>query len=89
MIKKFSSTKSLYIKFALRDNNKFMFIYYILLLIVGYFTEGKNEIRKYPHPRSNETIESVAKRWGSLYGYNAAEAFEIIMMRISNFNNFY
>jgi len=50
--------------------------------------EYKNEIRKFPHPRSNETIESVAKRWGSLYGYNAAEAFEIIMMRVEKFNNF-
>jgi len=44
----------------------------------------KNEIRKYPHPRSVETIEAAARRWGSLYGFKAAEAFEIIMTRLSN-----
>jgi len=42
----------------------------------------KNEIRKYTHPRSKETIEAVARRWGSLYGFQAAEAFEVIMSRI-------
>jgi LmbE family N-acetylglucosaminyl deacetylase len=47
----------------------------------------KNEIRQFPHPRSKETIEAVARRWGSLYGYNAAEAFEIIMTRMDNFHN--
>jgi LmbE family N-acetylglucosaminyl deacetylase len=46
----------------------------------------KNEIRSYPHPRSLDTIESVAKRWGSLYGFKAAESFEIIMTRIRNFD---
>ncbi|MDE1817933.1 MAG: PIG-L family deacetylase [Thaumarchaeota archaeon] len=44
----------------------------------------KNELRKYPHPRSKETIIAVAKRWGSLYGFEAAEAFEIIMTRVNN-----
>ena len=47
----------------------------------------KNEIRKFPHPRSKETIEAVARRWGSLYGYKAAEAFEIIMTRVNDFHN--
>lgn len=47
----------------------------------------KKEIRKFPHPRSKETIESVAKRWGSLYGFKAAEAFELVMSRIKNFDN--
>jgi hypothetical protein len=28
--------------------------------------------------------EAIAKRWGSLSGYSAAEAFEIIMSRVSN-----
>ena len=46
--------------------------------------EYKYEIRKFPHPRSSETLEAVAKRWGSLYGYKAAEAFEIVMTRLSN-----
>ena len=50
--------------------------------------EYKNEIRKFPHPRSIKTIESVAKRWGSLSGFNAAEAFEIVMSRMDNMKNF-
>ena len=37
-----------------------------------------NEIRKFPHPRSSENIEYVAKRWGTVSGFNAAEAFELI-----------
>ena len=40
------------------------------------------EFRKSPHPRSKEITEAVAKRWGSLSGFNAAEAFEIIMSRV-------
>jgi len=43
------------------------------------------EIRKPPHPRSKIMTESIAKRWGSLSGYNAAEAFEIIMSRVEKF----
>ena len=36
------------------------------------------DIRKFPHPRSPENIKSVAKRWGTVSGCNAAEAFEMI-----------
>ena len=43
--------------------------------------EYKNEIKKFPHPRSKKSLEAMALRWGSLYGYNAAEAFEIIFSR--------
>ena len=42
------------------------------------------EIRKPPHPRSKIITKAIANRWGSLSGYNAAEAFEIIMSRVSN-----
>ena len=38
----------------------------------------KSEIRKFPHPRSPENIRNVAARWGSVCGFKAAEAFEII-----------
>ena len=38
----------------------------------------KNELKKFPHPRSLENIENSAKRWGSISGFNAAEAFQII-----------
>lgn len=40
----------------------------------------KNEIRKFPHPRSSENLRVVAKRWGGVSGNEAAEAFEIIRM---------
>ncbi len=38
----------------------------------------KNEVRKFPHPRSIENIKISAKRWGAVCGFNAAEAFEVI-----------
>ena len=38
----------------------------------------KSEIRKFPHPRSPENIRNVAARWGSVCGFKAAEAFEMI-----------
>ena len=37
-----------------------------------------SEIRKFPHPRSSENIKHVASSWGTVSGFNAAEAFEII-----------
>ena len=37
-----------------------------------------NEIRKFPHPRSSKNIRHVAGRWGSVSGFKAAEAFELI-----------
>ncbi|WP_299290879.1 PIG-L deacetylase family protein [Nitrosopumilus sp.] len=43
------------------------------------------EIRKSPHPRSKDMTEAVAKRWGSLSGYKAAEVFEIVHSRTSKF----
>ena len=46
------------------------------------------EFRKPPHPRSKEMTEAVAKRWGSLSGYKASEAFEIIMSRQDNLKGF-
>ena len=42
------------------------------------------EIRKPPHPRSKIITKAIANRWGSLSGYNAAEAFEIIMTRVND-----
>lgn len=38
----------------------------------------KSEIKPYPHPRSEEAVRSIARRWGSLVGVNYAEAFEVI-----------
>jgi N-acetylglucosamine malate deacetylase 1 len=36
------------------------------------------EKRKYPHPRSPESLEIIAKRWGITIGVNYAEAFCIV-----------
>ena len=44
--------------------------------------EYKYELRKFPHPRSKEATIAVAKRWGSLAGYQAAEAFEVILSKV-------
>lgn len=38
----------------------------------------QEEIREYPHPRSPEALRAIAHRWGSIVGYEAAEAFELI-----------
>ena len=38
----------------------------------------KDEIRKFPHPRSIDALDAIAKRWGSVSGFEAAEAFELI-----------
>ena len=38
----------------------------------------ESEIRPFPHPRSPEAIEAIARRWGSVAGLGAAEAFELI-----------
>jgi len=36
------------------------------------------ESRKYPHPRSPESLKIQAQRWGVAIGENYAEAFQII-----------
>ena len=38
----------------------------------------KNEIKKFPHPRSIENIKISANRWGTVCNFIAAEPFEII-----------
>jgi LmbE family N-acetylglucosaminyl deacetylase len=36
------------------------------------------ETRKFPHPRSPDALRAIAARWGSVAGFQAAEAFELI-----------
>jgi len=38
----------------------------------------KSELRPFPHPRSLESVSHIARRWGGVIGYQAAEAFELI-----------
>jgi len=36
------------------------------------------ELRDFPHPRSVEALTAAAQRWGSVSGYGAAEAFQLL-----------
>ncbi|TRZ99035.1 MAG: PIG-L family deacetylase [Nitrospiraceae bacterium] len=38
----------------------------------------QSELRPYPHPRSLESVEIIAKRWGVNVGLKAAEAFMLV-----------
>ena len=38
----------------------------------------KNELQEFPHPRSPEAISAIGKRWGSISGFNNAEAFYLV-----------
>ena len=38
----------------------------------------KTELKKFPHPRSLEGIETIAKRWGTVCGSKSAEAFSVV-----------
>ena len=41
-------------------------------------TSYKQELRKYPHPRSPEALKILAQRWGIANGCYHAEAFCLI-----------
>jgi LmbE family N-acetylglucosaminyl deacetylase len=38
----------------------------------------ESEAREFPHPRSPAALRAIAKRWGTVSGLNAAEAFELV-----------
>ena len=38
----------------------------------------ESEARPFPHPRSPEALQAIARRWGSAVGVEAAEAFELV-----------
>ena len=38
----------------------------------------QGELRSFPHPRSLEALRIIAQRWGTVAGFNAAEAFQLI-----------
>lgn len=44
----------------------------------------KKEVRKYPHPRSLKAIEIIAKHWGTVSGFTAAEAFFLVRQLKAN-----
>lgn len=38
----------------------------------------ESELRSFPHPRSPGSLRAIARRWGSVVGCEAAEAFELV-----------
>ena len=44
-----------------------------------------NEIQDYPHPRSIKALDVIAKRWGTVSGFLAAEAFCLVRQLQKNF----
>lgn len=38
----------------------------------------KQECREYPHPRSTQALEIIARRWGTVIGIEYAEAFRLL-----------
>lgn len=38
----------------------------------------EDEVRPFPHPRSPEGVRAMARRWGSVVGVEAAEAFDLV-----------
>jgi LmbE family N-acetylglucosaminyl deacetylase len=42
----------------------------------------ETEWREFPHPRSPEALEAIAKRWGSVVGLKYVEAFETIRRQL-------
>jgi LmbE family N-acetylglucosaminyl deacetylase len=47
-------------------------------LKVKALLEYESEARPFPHPRSSDALHAIAKRWGSVVGCAAAEAFQVI-----------
>ncbi len=45
---------------------------------ISAMKQYKGELRDFPHPRSIESLKTAAKKWGTVCGKKAAEAFEII-----------
>lgn len=74
-----SSSEWAFAKFEPRfEPNTFVDISESLDHKIRAMTMYESEIRSFPHPRSPEAIEAVARKWGSTIGCNAAEAFQLI-----------
>ena len=60
------------------DPNLFIDISSTLGSKIDAFNCYDGEMNKFPHPRSEEAIMVMAKRWGSVSGFQCAEAFEVV-----------
>jgi LmbE family N-acetylglucosaminyl deacetylase len=74
-----SSTEWSFAQFApVFQPNVFVDIGVTLELKIHAMQMYESEIRLFPHPRSPEALRAIAKRWGSVAGLQAAEAFSLI-----------
>jgi len=58
--------------------NVFVDISDTLDIKVKALSQYETEVRVFPHPRSPDAIHAIARRWGSITGCEASEAFELI-----------
>jgi LmbE family N-acetylglucosaminyl deacetylase len=58
--------------------NVFMNVSETLELKAGAMACYESETRAFPHPRSAEALRAIAKRWGTVVGCDAAEAFQLV-----------
>ena len=58
--------------------NVFVNISETLDLKVNAMACYESEARTFPHPRSPEALRTIAKRWGTVVGCDAAEAFQLV-----------
>lgn len=58
--------------------NVFVDISATLPLKLKALAQYDTEVRPFPHPRSPEAVTALARRWGSVVGCEASEAFELI-----------
>jgi len=73
-----SSTEWAFGEFGPFTPNVFVDVSTTLELKIRALLCYESEAREYPHPRSPEALRSLAKKWGSTAGLNAAEAFQLI-----------
>jgi len=45
---------------------------------INALSHYETETRAFPHPRSPEALRAIARRWGSVVGGEAVEAFELV-----------
>lgn len=58
--------------------NVFVDISTSLELKIRAMSQYESEARTFPHPRSSEALTTFARRWGSVVGGEAFEAFELV-----------
>lgn len=58
--------------------NVFMNVAETLELKIKAMACYESEARPFPHPRSPEALRTIARRWGTVVGCEAAEAFQLV-----------